>query len=87
MRDDYKSEQNPWKILEKESISAKSASQPATLPKMNFMAGIFQLICVHFRCSSFKIDIKEKLIMLKLKVYYVTQGILLLIFSGCSLYD
>ena len=43
MRDDYKSEQNPWKILEKESISAKSASQPATLPKNELHGRYFSI--------------------------------------------
>ena len=35
--------------------------QPAILSKkMNSVANIFQLVCVHFRSTSFKIDVKKK---------------------------
>ena len=54
--------------------------------KMNPITRLCQKICLHLRSTCFKIHLKEKAIILKIIVYYVTQGILLFIFSGCSLY-
>lgn len=56
-------------------------SQPATSPKKNCTTCIFQLICLHFRNSSFKEDLKEMNIL-----FCVTQVILFFIFRRCSLY-
>ena len=47
--------------------------QPAILSeKMNSVANIFQLVCVHFRSTSFKIDVKKKKVtILKFTVCYI----------------
>ena len=46
--------------------------QPAILSKkMNSIANIFQLVCVHFRSTSFEIDLKKKVTILKFTVCYI----------------
>ena len=50
----------------------------------NSITGILQLICLHFRRTSFKVDVKKTI--LNFNVYYVTQGTLLFIFSRYSLH-
>ena len=55
--------------------------------KINSTTGIFQLICLPFEnsCLSKKTS-KERVRILKSNVHYVTQYVLLFIFSCCSWY-
>ena len=58
--------------------------------KISFTTSIFQLICLPFKSSCLTILIKENFKkrtgILKSNVYYVTVGVLILIFSCCSWY-
>ena len=58
--------------------------------KISSTTSIFQLICLPFKSSCLTILIKENFKkrtgILKSNVYYVTVGVLILIFSCCSWY-
>ena len=53
---------------------------------MKPITGIFQVIYLHLRSPCSKVDLVGKVTFLKLNEYYVTQSILLFIFSRWSLY-
>ena len=87
---DYKSEQNPLKMLKwlKECFFGKLQGLNLQLcRKINSTTNIFQLIYLPFKSDylSRKIS-KEGVWILTCNVNYVTQSVLLLIFSCCSFY-
>ena len=85
---DYKSKQNPLEILKglKECFFGKVAGpQSSTLLKDELHYKFFQLIYLPFKsnCLSRKTS-KKTVWILQCNVHYVTQGVLLLIFSCCT---
>ena len=88
---DYNSRQNPLKMLEcflvKCFFENLQALNLQLCGKINFTTSIFQLICLPFKnnCLPEKTS-RERVRILKFNLYYVTQGVLLFIFSCCSWY-
>ena len=87
---DYKSEQNPLKMLKwlKECFFGKLQGLNLQLcRKINSTTNIFQLIYLPFKSNrSSRKTSKIRVWILTCNVHYVTQSVLLLIFSCCILY-
>ena len=84
---DYKSEQNPLKILKRVLFGKVADLNLQLCRKINSITSIFQLICLPFKNNCLSKKTSKKIVrILKFNVYYLTQCVLLFIFSCCSWY-